>query len=105
DLALRDLIAAEQSEHLAKKTIMYRVSRTIVRLHEDFDFRFGDDVENFTSFMHGEVFGPDGDKPLMAKNEGEAIVFPNRNVAIGQRAALMVCKVDTRYEDDQLVYD
>ncbi|HGS4461000.1 TPA: succinylglutamate desuccinylase [Vibrio metschnikovii] len=105
DLALRDLIAAEQSEHLAKKTIMYRVSRTIVRLHEDFDFRFGDDVENFTSFMHGEVFGHDGDKPLMAKNEGEAIVFPNRKVAIGQRAALMVCKVDTRYEDDQLVYD
>ncbi|QSA19971.1 succinylglutamate desuccinylase, partial [Vibrio furnissii] len=47
----------------------------------------------------------DGDKPLMAKNEGEAIVFPNRHVAIGQRAALMVCTVDTRYEDDQLVYD
>ncbi|EKO3687316.1 succinylglutamate desuccinylase [Vibrio sp. 11986-1-5] len=105
DLALRDLVAAEKSEHLAKKTTMYRVSRTIVRLHEDFDFRFGDDVENFTSFMHGEVFGHDGDKPLMAKNEGEAIVFPNRKVAIGQRAALMVCKVDTRYEDDQLVYD
>lgn len=84
---------------------MYRVSRTIVRLHEDFDFRFSDDVENFTAFMHGEVFGHDGDKPLMAKNEGEAIVFPNRKVAIGQRAALMVCKVNTRYEDDQLVYD
>lgn len=49
---------------------MYRVSRTIVRLHDDFDFRFSDDVENFTAFMHGEVFGHDGDKPLMAKNEG-----------------------------------
>lgn len=105
DLAMRDLIAREQCEHLPKKTVMYRVSRTIVRLHEDFDFLFDDDVENFTSFVHGEVFGHDGDKPLMAKNEGEAIVFPNRRVAIGQRAALMVCKVDVRYEDDQLVYD
>ncbi|MBY7874248.1 succinylglutamate desuccinylase [Vibrio fluvialis] len=105
DLALRDLVAREKSEHLPKKTIMYRVSRTIVRLHDDFDFRFDDNVENFTSFMHGEVFGHDGDKPLMAKNEGEAIVFPNRYVDIGQRAALMVCKVDTRYEEDQLVYD
>lgn len=105
DLALRDFIAEQESEHIAKPATIYRVSRTIVRLHQDFDFRFGDDIENFTSFMHGEVFGHDGDKPLMAKNEGEAIVFPNRHVAIGQRAALMVCKVDTRYEDDQLVYD
>ncbi|HFG1719543.1 TPA: succinylglutamate desuccinylase [Vibrio cholerae] len=105
DLAMRDLISRHKPEHLPRKTVMYRVSRTIVRLHDDFDFRFSDDVENFTAFMHGEVFGHDGDKPLMAKNEGEAIVFPNRKVAIGQRAALMVCKVNTRYEDDQLVYD
>ncbi|MGC9422477.1 succinylglutamate desuccinylase [Vibrio sp.] len=105
ELALRDLVARERPEHLPKKPVIYRVSRTIVRLHDDFDFRFGEEVENFTAFMHGEVFGHDGDKPLMAKNEGEAIVFPNRYVAIGQRAALMVCKVDTRYEEDQLVYD
>ncbi len=105
DLALRDLVSRETPEHLPKNPVIYRVSRTIVRMHDDFDFRFGEDVENFTAFMHGEVFGHDGDKPLMAKNEGEAVVFPNRHVAIGQRAALMVCKVDTRYEEDQLVYD
>lgn len=105
DLALRDLIAGKTPEPQSNKPVIYRVSRTIVRIHEDFDFRFDEAVENFTAFMHGEVFGHDGDKPLMAKNEGEAIVFPNRHVAIGQRAALMVCKVDTRYENDQLVYD
>jgi succinylglutamate desuccinylase len=105
DLAMRDLIASSEAEHLPRAPVMYRVSRTIVRLHEDFDFMFDDDVENFTSFKHGEVFGHDGDKPLMAKNEGEAVVFPNRHVAIGQRAALMVCPVKTRYEEGQLVYD
>ncbi|MBD1566365.1 succinylglutamate desuccinylase [Vibrio sp. S12_S33] len=105
DLAMRDLVSAEIPEHLPKKAVMYRVSRTIVRMHQDFDFMFDDSVENFTAFKHGEVFGHDGDKPLMAKNEGEAVVFPNRKVAIGQRAALMVCKVATRYEDGQLVYD
>ncbi len=105
DLALRDLIARSLSEHLSRKATMYRVSRTIVRLHDDFDFLFDDDVENFTSFMHGEVFGHDGDKPLMAKNDEEAIVFPNRNAAIGERAALMVCKVNIRYEEGQAVYD
>ena len=105
DLTLRDLIANTVPEHLPKRSKKYRVSRTIVRLHEDFDFIFDDKVENFTEFMHGEVFGHDGDKPLMAKNEGEAIVFPNRHVAIGQRAALMVCEVRTRYENEQLTYD
>ncbi|PFG56048.1 succinylglutamate desuccinylase [Vibrio sp. ES.051] len=105
DLALRHLIAETQAEHLPKPCIKYRVSRTIVRLNEDFDFMFDDNVENFTSFVHGEVFGHDGDKPLMAKNENEAIVFPNRHVGIGERAALMVCEVKTRFEDGELVYD
>ncbi len=105
DLALRDLIERSQSEHLSRKTTMYRVSRTIVRLNEDFDFMFDDEIENFTSFMHGEVFGHDGDKPLMAKNEEEAIVFPNRHVPVGERAALMVCKVKIRYDGGQAVYD
>ena len=102
---MRDLLSASKAEHLPRQPVMYRVSRTIVRLHDDFDFMFDDNVENFTAFKHGEVFGHDGDKPLMAKNEGEAIVFPNRHVAIGQRAALMVCPVKTRYEEGQVVYD
>ncbi|WP_070967866.1 succinylglutamate desuccinylase [Vibrio sonorensis] len=105
DLALRDLISDGKPEHLPKKPINYRVSRTIVRLNDDFDFLFDDNVANFTAFKHGEVFGHDGDKPLMAKNEGESIVFPNRHVAVGQRAALMVCPVKIRYENDQVVYD
>ncbi|WP_299693511.1 succinylglutamate desuccinylase [uncultured Vibrio sp.] len=105
DLAIRNLIAEVEPEHLPRKPIIYRVSRTIVRLHDDFDFIFSDTVENFTVFKHGEVFGHDGDKPLMAKNENEAVVFPNRNVAVGQRAALMVCEVETRFDHGQLVYD
>ena len=105
DIATRDLLSNETAEHIAKPPVMYRVSRTIVRHQEDFDFLFDEQVANFTEFKHGEVFGHDGDKPLMAKNDNEAIVFPNRNVEIGQRAALMVVKVAIRYEDDQLIYD
>lgn len=107
DAALRALVsAAPRAESQSDADVaMYRVSRTIVRQSEDFHFLFDNDIENFTTFKHGEVFGHDGEKPLMAKNEEEAIVFPNAQVAIGQRAALMVCAVDTRYEQDQLVYD
>ncbi|SHO56154.1 succinylglutamate desuccinylase [Vibrio quintilis] len=105
DMALRDLISREKSEHLSRKATIYRVSRTIVRMKEDFDFLFPEDVENFTAFKHGEVFGHDGDKPLMAKNDGEAVLFPDRHVEIGEPAVYMLCPVVARYEGDQLVYD
>jgi succinylglutamate desuccinylase len=105
DLALRGFIADEPCNHQPKKTVGYRISRTIVRMHENFDFLFPEDIENFTTFVHGEVFGHDGDKPLMAKNEGEAILFPNRYVSVGEPAAVMVCKVSVRFDQGQLIYD
>lgn len=105
DTALRGLLANEVSEIDSKPIMTYRVTQTIKRLNEDFDFNFGDDVENFTQFEHGQVLGHDGDKLLFAKVQHEAIVFPNKQVALGQRAALMVAPVETRYQDDQLVYD
>lgn len=105
DTALRRLLEGRLEQlHLAT-LITYRVTQTIKRLHEDFDFNFDSDVENFTQFEHGQVLGHDGDKLLFAKVDQEAVVFPNKNVAIGQRAALMVSPVEARYEADQLVYD
>lgn len=105
DHAMRVFISGEEFSATERKSVIYRVSRTIVRMNEDFGFVFAEDVANFTSFVHGEVFGHDGDKPLMAKNDEEAIIFPNIHVAVGQRAALMICKVAARYEEDQMVYD
>lgn len=107
DRAIRFLLAGQglamaKHDHLP---VMYRVTRTLMRLNQDFNFLFAEDVENFTSFVHGEVFGHDGDKPLMAQNANEAIVFPNPRVEIGQRAALMVCQVTIRYEHGQIIFD
>lgn len=105
DDALRALLSDELDRVDAVPLVTYRVTQTIKRLTEDFDFNFSDDVENFTQFEHGQVLGHDGEKLLFAKVEQEAIVFPNKNVALGQRAALMVSPVETWYQDDQLVYD
>ncbi|GLO60864.1 succinylglutamate desuccinylase [Vibrio sp. MACH09] len=103
--ALKGLLSNSLQFLASSQLTPYRVTQTIKRLHEDFDFNFNDDVENFTQFEHGQVLGHDGDKLLFAKVDHEAVVFPNKNVAVGQRAALMVSPVETRYEDDQLVYD
>lgn len=105
DTALRGLLSRNLQDLPANSVTPYRVTQTIKRINDDFDFTFGDDVENFTQFEHGQVLGHDGDKLLFAKVDQEAVVFPNRHVAPGQRAALMVCEVETRFEDDQLVYD
>jgi succinylglutamate desuccinylase len=105
DQVLRSLLCDETIKTTSKSAIIYRVSRSIIRMHDKFEFLFDEDVANFTTFIHGEVFGHDGDKPLMAKNDGEAILFPNINVNVGERAALMVCEVSGRFEQGQLVYD
>jgi len=105
ELALRGLISRELNDLDEQSIATYRVTQTIKRMSEDFGFNFAHDVENFTTFEHGQVLGHDGDKLLFAKSDNEAVVFANENVAIGHRAALMVCKVATRYEEDQIVYD
>ncbi len=105
DRALRAMISDNVLPDAEHAAITYRVNRTITRHYEDFQFNFADDVENFTSFSLGDVLGHDGEQILMTKVANEAVVFPNPKVALGQRAALMVCPVVTRLENDQVVYD
>ncbi|MCE0496304.1 succinylglutamate desuccinylase/aspartoacylase domain-containing protein [Vibrio salinus] len=105
ELTLRDFMAQEKSEHIPKAPKYFRVTRTIVKQHNEFRFLFSSELPNFTRFKHGEVFGMDGEKPLMAKNDGEAVLFPDSTVSVGDIAAIMVFDVLPRYEESQLIYD
>ncbi|GAA5142577.1 succinylglutamate desuccinylase [Thalassotalea piscium] len=69
---------------------IYEIHQIINRTHENFSFTFADDAENFTDFPKGSVLAYDGDKAIVTEVEGEAIIFPNAEVAIGQRALLTV---------------
>lgn len=69
---------------------LYEISQVINRQNEDFSLTFSDDVENFTDFPKGHVLAIDGEKEVKTQQDGEAIIFPNANVAIGQRALLTV---------------
>lgn len=69
---------------------IYEIHQIINRTHENFTLNFLDDVENFTDFPKGSVLAVDGDKNITTEVEGEAIIFPNADVAIGQRALLTV---------------
>lgn len=84
--------------------IIYRVCQSLQRTQEDFDFNFDNTIENFTRFERGTVLGHDGEHRLTVKEPFEAVVFPNKNVAIGNRAALMATEVEIHFQDNQLVY-
>ena len=69
---------------------LFEVHRAINRTQEAFSFSFGEDVENFTGFSKGALLAHDGETQYFAEVEGEAVIFPNANVALGQRAVLTV---------------
>jgi succinylglutamate desuccinylase len=69
---------------------LYQVYRAINKQTQEFKLHFADDVENFTAYPQGTLLATDGDMEYRVEREGEAIIFPNAKVAVGQRAMLMV---------------
>ena len=63
----------------------------------DLMLHFDEDTPNFMDYKAGTVLASEPNKEYVATQDGEAIVFPNAKVAIGQRALLTV--VPTTLED------
>ena len=74
---------------------MFAEAQTINRQHEEFELNFADDVANFTAFDKGDLLAIDGGENIYAQHDGEHIIFPNAQVALGQRALLTVIRVPT----------
>jgi len=72
------------------ETLIYGVNQVINKHHRDFALHFDDDTPNFTDFAKGTVLASEPGTEYVAQVDGEAIVFPNADVAIGQRALLTV---------------
>ncbi|MGF1704165.1 succinylglutamate desuccinylase [Photobacterium makurazakiensis] len=69
---------------------IYKVTRTLIKHSEAFRFNFPDNQANFSFFEHGKQLASDDKTEYFALEGGESVVFPNVNVAIGQRACLLV---------------
>lgn len=69
---------------------IYEVNQVINRYQDNFVLHFSDDAVNFQDFAKGALLASEGDTEYRAQQDGEAIVFPNAHVAIGQRALLTV---------------
>jgi succinylglutamate desuccinylase len=69
---------------------LFTVNQVINKHHNDFTLHFADDLANFSDFKKGDLLATESGKEYRALQDAEAIVFPNANVAIGQRAMLTV---------------
>lgn len=69
---------------------IYRVNQVINKQQADFCLNFPDDLPNFSEFSLGSVIAQESGQQYLAQFDGEAVVFPNANVAVGQRALLTV---------------
>lgn len=69
---------------------VFEVVHEVLNTGPAFQFHVPDDVSNFTLYPPGTVIWEDGDCCYRVGAEPEAIVFPNREVPVGQRVGLMV---------------
>lgn len=81
---------------------LFEISQVINRQHQNFSFTFDENVENFTTFAKDHVLAIDGDHEIKTQVDGEGIIFPNVNVAIGQRALLTVVPTELTVEPTEL---
>lgn len=70
--------------------LIYQVNQVINKHSEAFRFNFSDELANFSDFTKGQLLASDNEQRYYCEYDGEAIVFPNEKVAIGQRAVLTV---------------
>jgi succinylglutamate desuccinylase len=93
NIKLRELISnlqTNESDYADCSMDIFTVNQVINKHKDDFRLHFGDDIANFTEFKKDEILASEADTVYKAQHDGEAIVFPNANVAIGQRAILTV---------------
>ena len=94
DSILRSLIAGDNlPDTPAGDVDSFVVKHSLQRSSENWEFFVADDVPNFSEFPPGSVISQDGDELYVVGEEPEYIVFPNRQVPVGQRAGLMLRKL------------
>lgn len=69
---------------------IYKVNQVVNKQQADFELHFSEDTANFTDFAKGTLLASESGREYRAQIDKEAVVFPNADVAIGQRAMLTV---------------
>lgn len=83
-------IELELKNYIAKDFLIYEVNQVINKQQTDFTLNFALDAPNFSDFPKDHLLAYETGCEYRTQFDGEAIVFPNAGVEIGQRALLTV---------------
>ena len=75
-----------------EELVEYKVVAEIIKHSDAFKFNVPDDVENFTPYPQGFLIAEDENYNYRVAFQEEGVVFPNKNVPVGQRVAVMVAR-------------
>lgn len=80
-----------------KKTRMkrFKVAYEIIRHSEAFEWYVEDEVLNFTAFLKGALLAKDQDRSYQVARDQEYMLFPNPNVELGHRVAVIIFNTDS----------
>lgn len=79
-----------QAPPVTKMPKFFTVAAEIIKHSHRFQLCFASTTANFTEFTVGEQLAVDGNHGYTVAVDGERILFPNENVAIGQRALVVI---------------
>ncbi|WP_084089979.1 succinylglutamate desuccinylase [Andreprevotia lacus] len=79
-----------QPELIPEHTQVFRVAREIVKESDAFRLHIDAKTDNFMPLPQGMLLAEDGGKRWTITEENARIIFPNPDVAVGQRAGLII---------------
>ncbi|MBY0239980.1 MAG: succinylglutamate desuccinylase [Burkholderiaceae bacterium] len=91
--ALDALLRGQTAPGETRMPKVYNTARQVIKLSDAFTMAFGRETWNFTPLQQGDEIARDGDTVYRVEHPEELVVFPNPDVRIGLRAALMVVRV------------
>lgn len=72
------------------KLKLFEIDVEIIKNDDSFSFSFDKSLPNFSKFKDGELISSDKSEKVFAKGDEQRVIFPNPNVKIGERAALII---------------
>lgn len=79
-------------QELIRKLSIFEVKKELIKQSDHFRLNISKGEKNFTEYRKGFQITDDQSAGYTIESDGEAIVFPNENIPIGQRAGLIVTK-------------
>ena len=77
-----------------EKLRIFRVLDSLVKDDDSYELSIASDVKNFTAFEAGYLMAHSDKGDYFIDQTGDAIVFPNTNLPVGQRAGLLVRAIE-----------